>query len=496
MRPRSIGTWDRLAVMSGLRVVLVAAALLVPPAAGTFGAGLTTLSLAYLAVAAAAEMLRRAAHPAAIRAASPIAVLDGAYVVCVIVATGGPRSPLAGAVYLLVGASAVLVSPSTGIGVSCWCALLLAGARAGEDLRWWSLHGRYGDRSVVVAAISYVVVALGIAMAQLVSEGGLRRRGDRADALVQLGDVFDDSDQDDGVAVALVGHARDSLGFRRAAAVVRRQDLWRGATADYLDQLLFARDEPLGASAAAALDRAQPSLVRALDPGLLADMLPSATNVVLAPLIGERGPLGMVAAEWGGGARERVPAATVRALESAAAHAGRALDRQARLDEVARLATRDAVTGLANRRLFEETLDLELGRARRQGTPLSLVVLDVDHFKVVNDTEGHRVGDEVLRAVGRALVSMTKASDLAARYGGDEFVVLLPGCSRLEAPTVAERVRQAVTEGLARHAVTVSAGVATVPDDARDAEDLVATADAALYNAKRSGRDRTSTPRR
>jgi diguanylate cyclase (GGDEF)-like protein len=227
---------------------------------------------------------------------------------------------------------------------------------------------------------------------------------------------------------------------------------------------------------------------------LLTEVLPNAKNIVLAPVVGERGALGVVAGEWGGGPRQRVPLATVRALEEAASQAGRALDRQARLQEVARLATRDSVTGLANRRLFEETLDLEIGRSRRQGTPLSLVVLDIDHFKQVNDSAGHRAGDEVLGGVGRALVSITKASDLAARYGGDEFVVLLPGCPREEVAAVAERVRDAVRTSVGDVPVTISAGVATMPDDALDAEGLVATADAALYVAKREGRDRTAVP--
>jgi diguanylate cyclase (GGDEF)-like protein len=372
--------------------------------------------------------------------------------------------------------------------------VLLAAARAGEDLEWWTLPGRVGDERIAIAAGSYVAVALGIGAAQLVAEGGWRRRGDRAAALAALGDVFEHADNDEGVAVALAGHARDTLGFRRAAAVVRGRDSWRGATADGNHDLLFARDGPLGVVAEETLEKVESNLVRVLDPGLLTEVLPNAKNVVLAPVVGERGAVGLVAGEWGGGPRQQVPLATVRALEEAASQAGRALDRQARLQEVARLATRDSVTGLANRLLFEETLDLEIGRSRRQGTPLSLVVLDVDHFKQVNDSAGHRAGDEVLGRVGRALVSTTKASDLAARYGGDEFVVLLPGCPRDEVAAVAERVRDAVRTSAGNLPVTISAGVATMPDDALDAEGLVATADAALYVAKREGRDRTAVP--
>jgi diguanylate cyclase (GGDEF)-like protein len=100
----------------------------------------------------------------------------------------------------------------------------------------------------------------------------------------------------------------------------------------------------------------------------------------------------------------------------------------------------------------------------------------------------------VLRDVGSALVSLTKAHDLAARYGGDEFVVLLPGCPRTEVVSVAERVREAIANKVSVEGVTASAGVATIPDDATDSAELVATADAALYAAKHAGRDQVGTP--
>ncbi len=163
------------------------------------------------------------------------------------------------------------------------------------------------------------------------------------------------------------------------------------------------------------------------------------------------------------------------------------------LHEVEHLATRDELTGLANRRLFEETLTLELGRHQRTGAPLTVIAFDVDHFKDVNDELGHPAGDAVLRAIGAALQGGTKAYDLPSRYGGDEFLVLLPGCAAADAPRVAERLRRVAGEATGPTPVTVSAGTATIPDDAADGVSLIAAADAALYEAKRAGRDRVGT---
>ncbi len=149
----------------------------------------------------------------------------------------------------------------------------------------------------------------------------------------------------------------------------------------------------------------------------------------------------MAVAEWGGGADARIPTSTVQALSQAAMHTGWPCANARLLGEVERLATRDSLTGLANRRLFDESLQREAARAQRLGTPLSLLVLDVDHFKQVNDSYGHQTGDAVLCEVADALVANTKNFDVAARYGGDEFVVLLPGCGREDAMGVAQRVR-------------------------------------------------------
>ncbi len=170
-------------------------------------------------------------------------------------------------------------------------------------------------------------------------------------------------------------------------------------------------------------------------------------------------------------------------------HAALALRNAELLREVERLATRDSLTGLANRRLFDESFEREIARAERLVVPLSLVVFDIDHFKHVNDSYGHQTGDTVLCEVADSLATNTKALDVVARLGGDEFVVLLPGCAHDDALMVAERIRRELARRGGNAPITLSAGVATFPIHASDRGHLISAADTALYEAKRRGRD-------
>jgi diguanylate cyclase (GGDEF)-like protein len=155
----------------------------------------------------------------------------------------------------------------------------------------------------------------------------------------------------------------------------------------------------------------------------------------------------------------------------------------------------DALTGIFNRRHFEDCLDEQIARAAEEAKPLSLLLLDLDHFKQFNDRWGHTEGDAELRRVAALVQRTVRSTDIAFRYGGEELAVLLPACSKEQAMVVAEKVRIAVGSGTQRPTrfgarTTVSAGVATYPEDGRVARGLVDTADAALYQAKAQGRDR------
>ncbi|MGZ6793158.1 MAG: GGDEF domain-containing protein, partial [Mycobacteriales bacterium] len=188
----------------------------------------------------------------------------------------------------------------------------------------------------------------------------------------------------------------------------------------------------------------------------------------------------------------RIQRRVVSGLERSASYAALALRNAWLLEQVQRLAATDGLTKIANRRTFEATLEREVARATRGAEHVSLVMVDIDHFKQLNDTHGHQAGDEVLRNVAAALSCECRDFDTPARYGGEEFAVILPGCGPEEAYDIAERLRRSVSAAPSVVPVTASAGVATYPSHAADADTLVRAADEALYAAKHAGRDRTS----
>ncbi len=166
--------------------------------------------------------------------------------------------------------------------------------------------------------------------------------------------------------------------------------------------------------------------------------------------------------------------------------------------EIARQAVTDGLTGVANRRSFNESFGREFERARRYGEPLSLVMIDLDFLKKINDTYGHKAGDDAIASIGKLLKLSSRVSDVAARYGGEEFCLLLPNTETEMAEQLAERIRRMIFEVHIEGPGTISAsiGVASYPNHADDCDQLFQKADAALYAAKQGGRNRVHVANR
>ena len=160
-------------------------------------------------------------------------------------------------------------------------------------------------------------------------------------------------------------------------------------------------------------------------------------------------------------------------------------------DQLVGMATHDQLTGLYNRHYLNDALSKKVAHAKRHSEPLSVIIVDIDHFKSVNDTYGHLTGDLILKAVGSAMQSGARKEDIAARFGGEEFIVLLDNCTAHDAQVKAEHLRSQI-EALHPEeiAVTASFGVAQLQQDTQRYEDLLKNADTALYIAKEEGRNR------
>lgn len=218
-------------------------------------------------------------------------------------------------------------------------------------------------------------------------------------------------------------------------------------------------------------------------PRALLDETPLA-SCLCQPVLQDGTVVGVLVVLWDSQVK-RVPRRVAAIIALLAADAANAIERGDLLARLEAAARTDDLTGLANRRALHDELARELARVAREGSDLSLAILDDDNFKTFNDERGHQAGDALLRDAASAWSTVLRPTDVLARYGGEEFVVLLPGCAAEEALRLVERLRAAVP-----HGQTCSAGIACW-DGRESADTLIHRADVVLYRAKRSGRDRS-----
>jgi len=471
---------------------------------------LAGFSVAYVVVSTGLDLARQRHAPGVPALVGGLVLFDGAYLAVVMSLTGGPQSPLSFLILAHVIGVTLLLSFRNGLKAALWHALLLF------FTSWMAQAGLVGVgpgltpvQSAAFGAVALLVVAVTTAWFSSMNEGELRRGKAELRALAEMAGRIAAHQDRSGLVEALLGGVADAFPGQRCALVLA--DPAGSTVSAYVLGATGSVETVASRPAAPAAERppagsrtyeqveSRPRLLAALDPSrepLLAAALPHSSNVMVAPLVVDAQPVGALALVWGGGRRARVTVRTVDLVAQFAAHAALALRAAMLQAELERSARTDALTGLANRRCFEEALHRELAVATRSGAPCGLIVLDVDHFKAVNDAHGHQTGDEVLAGVGSALGRAARDTDIVTRYGGEEFAVVLPGCSAAEATEAAERLRAAVASSASPVPVTLSAGVAAFPSDAEDAVSLVAAADGALYKAKRQGRDRAVRYRR
>jgi len=416
-------------------------------------------------------------------------------------ALGGLDGPVGSLVVLHSVAVTLLASFRTGTKIALWhsvLALLVLQAKASGLLGAAVAmpDGRFGGYLG-----SLWVTVLATASFAAMNERELRRRRYDSEVLRAFGLAVAPEQDPARIAMMLATFARDELQASRSAVVVQPHESVRpgadGAFAAVIDTGgtgAIHRRPPMPPAMSPAATAGPPAtkLRRSLDPvrhPWLVELMPRARNVIEVPFsTGEVSGVFVVEHPRRSAQRSsrRVEQRAVNTAEQAAAHAAVAIGRAILTDRIRTAADTDGLTGVANRRRF----DAVLAGALEQGSPVALLLIDLDHFKRLNDGHGHLAGDEVLRRSAEAIASVCRERGLVARYGGEEFGVILTGAEAATAPQAAELIRDAVSGVPGPVTVTASIGVAACPPHEPTAARLIAGADAALYAAKRTGRNR------
>jgi diguanylate cyclase (GGDEF)-like protein len=345
----------------------------------------------------------------------------------------------------------------------------------------------------LAAALSIVLVLAGSALARQAA----RRDGKRIKRQRELRELLQVSESEDESRMLLIRHIERTVPGSGAAVFNRNN------SDDRLEPVISDRHEQT-ALCGVALEQLKPRSCMAVrlshpyerrpgeDPLMQCEVCGKIEgDVVCEPLLVGGQVIGsvLVAGKKKIGERER------SRVRDSVVQAAPILANQRNLAQAQLRAASDALTGLPNRRAADETIKRMVAHAGRSVSPLAAVLLDLDHFKQVNDVHGHEQGDRALAEIGQILAATLRASDFAARYGGEEFLILLPDTDRTAAMDVAEKLRLAIERAEISQIgpLTASFGVAVIPDDTGEAEQLIRMADRALYAAKAAGRNRVQT---
>jgi two-component system, cell cycle response regulator len=507
---------DRLRYMWLFRLVLVAATVgywwALPAYRVLPATALAAVTVGYLALAALGSRVWGLRRALAVSLFGLTLLVDCVYLAVV---AYSPTDPLTALRYLVLAdviAVSLLVSFRTGLKLAVWNTLLLW---LDFQLRDNGVLGSTVDTSLLVPQlVSFTailwLVAYCTATYAAVNERALRRHNYDLAALTRLAWRLEEVGQADEVASVLVDAIADDFAMPRVALIQLDPDGLATALAGHgLPASAGTAVDVAGSDGAAvqasgagsdalvvaALRDRSTLLVTRPDPDRdpwLAGTFPGARNLALLPMFADERPIAVLVVEYGQRRGSGVEQRVVSTIERFASYGAFALANARLLEQVSRQATVDGLTGAANRRMLETRLAQEIARTVQEGGELSLLMLDVDHFKQVNDQYGHGTGDNVLRHLGAVATRLCRPQDLVARYGGEEFALLLPRTGAAAAWTIAERVRTQLAAAPGSPVpVTVSIGIGTLPAAGNTAEELFHAADTALYQAKRTGRNRT-----
>jgi two-component system cell cycle response regulator len=457
------------------------------------------VTAAYLALALVSEAVRRRLGGRGLPVLFMMLLVDGAYIAWVMYATGGSQSILRFLIFVHIVAVSLAASYRTGLKIALWHSLVFFVVYIlqieGIIDRVEMLPEETFRRQSIWLVTGFWLVAIVTAAFSALNERELRRRRTDLEALTEMGEDLGRLSSPPDIARVFVEKVCTAFDFRRGLVLGLIDGRLQVLGTSGLEEGASLEVDELGAGVTRAWKKRHPLLVKRLDPETdeqLDRLLPGARNVVVVPMFSDAAPLGALVVEYGSHRPSRIERRVVTMLEQFAVHTALSLRNAILLERVRFLAERDPLTGAANRRTFERELQRLLSHADRSGEPITLAMLDVDHFKSFNDRFGHQAGDEILRQVAAALDSECREFDMSSRYGGEEFAVILPMCTTDQSVATAERLRAAIGKIKAQAPVAASAGVATYPDNARDAESLIRAADEALYASKEAGRDRVT----
>jgi diguanylate cyclase (GGDEF)-like protein len=498
----------RMSYLLGLRAamasIVVAWTVLRPEVLGAPISTVAVISAGYLIVAVAAEMVRRRSRAFGYALLSGLLLLDGLYLAWAMYVTGATQSPIRFLTYLHLVAVSLLASYRTGLKIALWHSLLLFVVLYAQAAMLVPavdvLPGRAieFDRMPVLNVTSFWLFALATSAFSAMNERELRQRRSDLQAMVDVGARLDDVADPVRQSRIVLDGLIERFGFERGLVL--------GASAGNV-VVLAARstaDVPTSVRepdwiVRRAWERRDVLAVKHLDPDndpVLASALPDARNLLVTPMIADGEPVGAIVVEHRSrrlaGVERRVASVMAQFASIAAVN----LRNASLLKHVQDLAERDSLTGAANRRTFQQSLEQVLEPMRGtidEDRVTAVLFIDLDDFKVVNDTLGHGAGDALLVAVTDRIGGLVRSTDLVARLGGDEFAILTDDepdlkRSRAMAERLVRELRVPYAIGEHQVVVTVSIGIASARDAVEGASDLVRNADVAMYMAKANGK--------